>query len=213
VDAIPLISVLAAVVGSLVVVQSVAFLPEAGQAAFMGELLVLLLLRELGPLLVAFVVIARSGTAIAAELGTMGVRGELDGLVGVGVDPLSYLVWPRMVGVGVAVISLTVVFNAVSFLFGFGVAAILNISASFDYLLETLFKSIHPLDILVSSFKSGAFGIAIAGICAAHGLAAHKSSTEIPQRSLSAVVSSLRAVLVIELVVTLLFSDLEKVIR
>ena len=119
IEAIPLVALLAATVGILVIVQSAQSLPDFGQAEFMGRLLVLLIQKELGPILVAFVVAARSGAAIAAELSTMKTRGEIDGLAGVGVDPLAYIVFPRVVGVAVAVASLTVVFNLTAFVAGF----------------------------------------------------------------------------------------------
>ncbi len=74
----------------------------------LGTVLVATLVRELAPLLTAWIVIARSGTAIAAELATMRIEGEVDALVGMGIDPFEYLVIPRVVGTAVAVVSLTV---------------------------------------------------------------------------------------------------------
>ncbi len=200
VDAIPLISFLGAAVGILVILQSVSYFPQVGAASFMGDLFVLLVLRELGPILVAFVVIARSGTAIAAELGTMTIRGELMGVMGVGVDPLVYIVWPRMVGAVVAVLGLTVIFITLAFVAGFGIASLMHISA-FGYLFDTLFQSMRLTDIGMALGKSALMGIAIAGVAARQGLSAEGDSTDVPRRTLAAVVGSFTAVIAIEALV------------
>lgn len=206
-DAIPLVSLLGAVVGVLVIVQSANSLPDIGLAESMGKLLVLLILKELGPVLVAFVVAARSGTAIAAELATMKVRGEIDGLAGVGVDPLAFLVFPRVIGVATAVVSLTVVFNTVAFLAGFGFAASSRATLTLEALFSTLFRAMTLQDVLLMVTKSATMGVAIAGICAARGLSAGTSSTDVPVATLRAVVSALFACIVIEILLTLLFVD------
>lgn len=208
VEAIPLIVLLGSVVGVLVVLQSAARLPSVGQAEFMGKLLVLFVLRELGPVLVAFVVAARSGTAIATELGILSVRGEIDGLLGVGVDPLTFIVWPRVVGVATAVVSLTVVFNLVAFVAGFGVAAATHPTLSFVAMFKTLLGAMTLPDIGLSVLKSMMMGVAIAGVCAQHGLDVRGASTEVPVASLRAVVSAFTACIGIEVVLTLLFTDL-----
>lgn len=207
VEAIPLVVLIAATLGVLVIVQSAASLPDIGQAEFMGRLLVLLIGKELGPILVAFVVASRSGAAIAAELSTMKTRGEIDGLAGVGVDPLAVIVFPRVVGVAVAVASLTVVFITAAFVAGFGFAAASRASLTFAGLLTTLFRAMSLGDIAVAVGKSLLFGTAIAGLCAERGLAAKASSTEVPRMTLQAVVTALFACVVIEIVVTALTVD------
>jgi phospholipid/cholesterol/gamma-HCH transport system permease protein len=208
VEAIPLVVLLGGSVGVLVILNSADRLPDFGQAEFMGKLLVLIILRELGPILVTFLVAARSGTAIAAELATMGTRGEIEGLSGAGVDPLAYLVLPRVVGVATAIIALTVVFNLVAFVSGFTVAAMSRPTLSIVALFETLFRAMTMTDLLLSMMKAGFMGIAIAGICARQGLSARRASTEVPIVTLSAVVQAFWVCVVIELVLTGVFTDL-----
>lgn len=207
VEAAPLVMLLACAVGILVILQSADRLPDFGQAEFMGRLLVLVILRELAPVLVAFLVAARSGTAIAAELGTMGVRGEIDGMMGVGIDPLSYLVWPRVLGVVVANVALNLLFNAVAFCAGFGVATFYRPTLSLGALFDTLFRAMTLADLAVGGFKSVAMGIVIAGVCAARGLEARGTSTEVPRVTLRAVVGAFWGCLTVEMVVTLAFTD------
>jgi phospholipid/cholesterol/gamma-HCH transport system permease protein len=212
VEAVPLVALIAAVVGILVIVQSATSLPDFGQAELMCKLLVFFILKELGPILVAFIVAARSGAAIAAELATMTVRGEIDGLAGAGVDPLAYLVLPRVTGVAVAVASLSVVFSIVAFLAGFGFAAASRATLTFLGLAQTLFHAMVVGDVLVSGVKSLLLGGAIAGICAQHGLSAGRAPTDIPQVTLRAVVSTLIACVVIEVLVTAVTTDFSSLV-
>lgn len=207
IEAIPLVSLVAVTFGILVIVQSANSLPEFGQAEFMSRLLVLLIGKEFGPVLVAFLVASRSGAAIAAELSTMKTRGEIDGLSAVGVDPLATLVFPRIAGVAVAVASLTVVFIGVAFLAGFAFAAVSRESLTFSGLVFNLFSAMTLGDIAIAMSKSLLFGVAIAGFCAERGLAAGRSSTDVPRMTLQAVVSAVFACVVIEIVVTALTVD------
>ena len=212
IEAVPIVALIAAVVGVLVIVQSAASLPDFGQAELMCKLLVFFILKELGPILVAFVVAARSGAAIAAELATMTVRGEIDGLTGSGVDPLAYLVLPRVTGVAVAVASLTVVFNLVAFLAGFGFAAASRTTLTFGGLASTLFAAMAVGDVLVSVVKSLLLGGAIAGNCAKHGLSSGRAPTDVPQVTLRAVVSTLIACVIIEVMVTAVTTDFSSLV-
>jgi phospholipid/cholesterol/gamma-HCH transport system permease protein len=213
IEAVPLVALIAATVGILVIVQSAQSLPDFGQAEFMGRLLVLLIGKELGPILVAFVVASRSGAAIAAELSTMKTRGEIDGLAGAGVDPHAYIVFPRVLGVAVAVASLTVVFILTAFVAGFAFAAASRASLTFVGLVSTLFRAMTLEDIGVAMLKSLAFGTAIAGVCAHHGLSAGHASTDVPRVTLRAVVSALVACVVLEIIVTALTVDVGSLTR
>jgi phospholipid/cholesterol/gamma-HCH transport system permease protein len=212
VEAVPIVALIAAVVGVLVIVQSASSLPDFGQAELMCKLLVFFILKELGPILVAFVVAARSGAAIAAELATMTVRGEIDGLAGAGVDPLAYLVLPRVTGVAVAVASLTVVFNVVAFLAGFGFAAASRTTLTLWGLTNTLFHAMAVGDVLISVVKSLLLGAAIAGNCAKHGLSSGRAPTDIPQVTMRAVVSTLLACVIIEAMVTAVTTDFSSLV-
>jgi phospholipid/cholesterol/gamma-HCH transport system permease protein len=213
IEAVPLVLLLSTTVGVLVIVQSAQSLPDFGQAEFMGRLLVLLIGKELGPILVAFVVASRSGAAIAAELSTMKTRGEIDGLTGCGVDPLAYLVLPRVVGVAVAVASLTVVFIMTAFVAGFAFAATSRASLTFAGLVSTLFRAMTVADLGVTMLKSLAFGTAIAGVCAHHGLSAGHASTDVPRVTLRAVVGAMVACVLLEIVVTALTVDVGALAR
>ena len=110
VEAVGFTSVMAAIVGVLVVVQVQLWLVRVGQTALLGPVLVTVVIRELGPLLANLVVLARSGTAMAAELGNMRIAGEVRVLDSQGLDPLLFLVLPRALGFTISVFCLAIIF-------------------------------------------------------------------------------------------------------
>ena len=107
-EATGFVVMIALIVGVLVVVQAQYWLTRLGQTALIGPILTAVVLRELGPLLTNFVVIARSGTAISTELANMKIHGEVRTLDAMGVDPFVYLVIPRVLGVAASTFCLTI---------------------------------------------------------------------------------------------------------
>src|SRR5580693_1996510 len=97
-QALPLITVLALASGSVTIMQSTAQLAFFGGGGMIGNLMIAIIFRELAPLITALIVIARSGTAVASEIGGMRVHREIEALETMGIDPLSFIVFPRLVG-------------------------------------------------------------------------------------------------------------------
>jgi phospholipid/cholesterol/gamma-HCH transport system permease protein len=177
VKAVPFAMLLALLVAVVVAVQSPWSAAAGGEV--LGKVLVVVLIRELGPVVAAIIVIARSGTAMAAELATMRVNGEVDTLSAMGVDPFEYLIVPRLLGTAVSLAALTVLF----------LGATLGVSA----LLSPLLGGPAPLDLLAQASRvlqasDGAAllaktlvpGLAIAAVACLEGLSAWRSTTDIP---------------------------------
>ncbi|HVR20603.1 MAG TPA: ABC transporter permease, partial [Polyangiaceae bacterium] len=106
-QAVGLVSAIGALLGATIVIQTELVVPSA-DSSLIGKILVAVVLRELAPLLTAIVVAGRSGTAIATELGNMKANSEIFALSSLGIDPLRFVVWPRMAGAIVGVMVLTV---------------------------------------------------------------------------------------------------------
>ena len=100
-EALRFILIIAVLIGISVVVQAQVLLGKIGQAELLGPILVAVIIREAGPLLVNFTVIGRSGTAIATELANMRVHQEIRIMEGQGINLLTYLMMPRILGVAV----------------------------------------------------------------------------------------------------------------
>src|SRR5215468_10458718 len=105
---LPMFLFISVALGLVVIGQSVSWLTRVGAINYLGTIMVLVVVRELGPLLAALLVLARVGTANVIELGTARALGEVEGLEALGIDPVHYLVVPRVVGMAVGVFALTV---------------------------------------------------------------------------------------------------------
>lgn len=203
IDALPIVGIIALSLGVIVIVQSVPQLSRVGAINMIGKILVLVFVRELSPLLTAFLVISRSGSSIATEIGTMRISNEIDGLEVMGINPLHFIIFPRLVGCLVAMVCLTLYFNFVSILGGFFVSAML-LATSFVTFTNSIISALSIGDIFICLLKSFCFGLLISSISCYHGLAVRISPTEIPQQTAKAVVNSIILSIVVNGFITVL---------
>lgn len=133
------------------------------------KILLLLVFREIGPLVAAVVVILRTGTAISAEMAMMRVSGQTRALRYLGIDLYDYLVLPRVAGVMVATAVLTFYVQFLAVLGGLALSPFI-IEATFTELAGRLFELFTPVDFYYSVIKSLLFGFAVAACCCWHGL-------------------------------------------
>ncbi len=178
--------------GGLAISQAVRELGRIGATELTGSLMVVAIVRELGPLLTALTVAGRSGTAIAAELATNRVMGEIDALEGMVIDPVHYLVLPRFLGATVSVFGLIILFDLVAVLAGLA-AAVANGMASPRY-FDIVLESLSFRDIWLSAAKGVIFGIVISTVPAFHGLRAGKAATQMLVAAGQAVVAGTVAI-------------------
>ncbi len=198
IQAIPLIAMLAGILSFLVISQAVRELGRLGATELIGILMVVAIVRELGPLLTALAIVGRSGTAIAAELATNRVMGEIDALEGMGIDPIHYLVLPRFLAAIVSVFGLLIVFDLAAVLAGLA-GAVINGMTSARYLslvLDTLTVS----DVGITIAKGLLFGIVIGIVPSFHGLRSGTAATQVPISAAQAVVVSIVGIFVLSAV-------------
>ncbi|MEY4616998.1 MAG: hypothetical protein RJB66_1958 [Pseudomonadota bacterium] len=203
-QAMPLISVLAIATGSIVILQSSAQLSLLGGSQMIGNLLVVIIVREVGPLLTSLVVIARSGTAVASEVGNMRANREIDALESMGINPLSYIVFPRIVGGVVSVVSLAYYFTMIA-LFGGYLCTRLIQDIPVAFYIESLVRALAAEDIFLFLVKTSFSGMIIFVVSCYQGLLVKRSSHEVPQVTTKAVVDSIIYVTVFNMTVTTLF--------
>ena len=186
VEALGISSLLALGIGAAVNIIGIPFLASISQERLIYPMLITIITRELGPLLTAFIVIARSATAIATEMAGMVISHEIEAYISVGVDPIEYLAVPRFLGVIISLFMLNIYFNIFGLAGSYAVAQIFNpmpASVYFSNLLERLTLS----DLLISIIKSIGFGILIAMVAINRGLAVERASTEVPIAGLKSV--------------------------
>jgi phospholipid/cholesterol/gamma-HCH transport system permease protein len=187
-----------AFVGTLIIVYVIEVL-EA-DAALAVKILLWVVLREMGPLLAAFLVLQRSGTAIATELALMQLTGEIASLRRMRVDPGDYLVVPRVVGMALSTAVLTFYVQLIA-VGGGMLFSTLVVNATFDELADSFFLLASPMDIAYSLVKSLLFGVSIAVIACYHGL--HPPGTSInaiPKAAISAVTQSALVVMLLNVI-------------
>lgn len=204
-EATRFVSLIAFMVGISIVVQAQVWLTAVGQANLLGSVLVMVVVREVGPLLTNFVVIGRSGTAIATELGNMKVNGEVHALDAQGLDPFVYLVVTRVLGVAISVFCLTIVFIVVSFFSGYVSGLLLGLTAMEpSRFIDTVFSALHQADVLNLLAKTLIPGILTGVICCTEGLSVGSAITEVPQAATRGVVRSTTALFITSALVSLL---------
>lgn len=203
-DALSIITLIAAAIGGIMVIEGNAILPGFTQSKIFYSILIGVVFRELSCLLTAFIIIARSGTAISTELGNMMINHEIEALLSFGVSPISYLVVPRVLGVVTATVVLTVYFNAASVLSSWAISSFF-VPLSFDNFLMNVFSEMTFSDILSGVVKSVIFGLIISMISTYQGLQVRMATTEVPQKTIRAVVLSLSWVIVFDVIITAFF--------
>ena len=189
VNAMGLVALLSGILSFLVISQATRELGRFGATDYIGTLIVVAIVRELGPLLTALIVVGRSGTAIAAELATNQVMGEVRALEAMGIDPKQYLVLPRFLGSLVSVFALLVLFDFVAIMAGFAAARFNGMPGVryFDIVLESL----RARDVWLTIFKALAFGAIVGVVPSYFGLAVRGAPTEIPIAASRAVVAAM----------------------
>ncbi|MCU0722442.1 MAG: ABC transporter permease [Planctomycetes bacterium] len=186
----PVLTVAALSLGAIVFTNAIAQLPTFGAGSEVGPLTTSILFREIAPFLTALIVIARSGTAIATELGNMKIQKEMDFLISQGINIWYFVVFPRIQGMIVSMGLLVVFFDLLAFIGGYTIAWILIPGAS-QYPLALFIQEIQISHMGISVLKALSFGAVIGTVCSYHGLEPERSSTEVPQSATKGVVRSL----------------------
>ena len=202
-EATGFVSLIALLSGVLAVVEAQIWLGKLGQTALIGPVLVTVLVRELGPLLTNFAVIARSGTAISTELANMKVNGEVRALDAMGLDPFVYLVMPRVIGVAASVFCLSVVFCTVSFLGGFVCLWMMDPGGfSMPLFFANVVGSLGPDDVTILLAKSLLPGMLTGACCCEEGLSVGHAVTEVPIAAARGVIRSIAALFLVSVLIS-----------
>ena len=204
VEAIPIVSLITFFVGLIMALQSAYELRRLGAMQLVAGTVAISILRELGPLLTAIVVIGRSGSAFAAEIGTKKVTEEVDALRTMAFDPVAFLVAPKFLAMLVMLPCLTVWADFMGIVGGcvFGVTAA-------DFTIASYFRAtrdaIVSRDIYTGLIKSALFALVITAVGCKEGFSTGAGAEEVGRSTTAAVVTSIALVIVVDLVFTSLF--------
>ncbi len=202
-ESLPLVALIAALMGVILALQSAYQLRQLGALHLVADLVAVSITRELGPLMTAILVAGRVGSAITAELGTMKVSEEIDALIVTGIDPISFLVVPRLVGLLVALPCLTLFADLVGILAGCGVGVLALGLGAGGYLSDTI-AVLELEDLWGGVLKAFAFGAIIGLVGCQQGLGTQGGANEVGRSTTTAVVRSIVLIIAADLFVTTL---------
>jgi phospholipid/cholesterol/gamma-HCH transport system permease protein len=204
VGAVPVVSFITFFIGVIMALQSAYELRRFGALHLVANTVAISITRELGPLVTAIVVIGRSGSAFAAEIGTMKVTEELDALETMALHPIAFLVMPKLLAMLVMMPCLTMWADLMGVLGGslFGVTGADYTFGS--YLLATR-DALYMRDVATGLIKSIVFGIVITGVGCQEGFSTGVGSEQVGRSTTSAVVTSIFLVVLVDLVFTAIF--------
>jgi len=189
VNALPIVALISFLVGLILAFQAAVPLRQFGAEIFVANLIALSMLREMGPLMTAIILAGRSGSAFAAELGTMRVREEIDALKTMGLDPVRFLVVPRVT----AAVVMTPLLTVFSDLLGLMGGSVVMLSLGFP--LITFFNQVQYAvsygSLLGGLLKSFVFGILVAAIGCLRGLQTGSGASAVGESTTRAVVSGI----------------------
>jgi len=189
VNALPIVALISFLVGMILAFQAAIPLRQFGAEIFVANLIALSMLREMGPLMTAIILAGRSGSAFAAELGTMTVREEIDALKTMGLDPVGFLVVPRVT----AAVVMTPLLTVFADLLGLMGGSVVMISLGFP--LITFFNQVQYAvtygSLVGGLLKAFVFGILVAAIGCLRGLQTGSGASAVGESTTRAVVSGI----------------------
>ena len=168
---------------------------------YIGTIVGFSLVRELGPVLTAFVVAGRAGAAVTAEIGTMKVTEQIDALYTLGTDPVRYLVLPRMIGFLIAIPVLTLCANF-SGMFGGFLVSVNGLSVSSNVYVQDITTFIGVDDVMHGFIKSVCFAFMVGVVCCYKGLNTRGGAEGVGKATTQAVVTSMVLILVLDYFLT-----------
>ncbi|MEM1179566.1 MAG: ABC transporter permease [Acidobacteriota bacterium] len=201
---LPLVALISLLIGMILALQSAHQLQQLGVVQLVADLVAISVTRELAPLMTAILVAGRVGSSIAAELGTMKVSQEVDALTVMGIDPVAYLVVPRLGGLLIAVPCLTFFADALGILGGSAVGTfVLGLGFS-SYWADSI-AALSLEDLWSGVVKSFFFGGLIGLVACQQGLETRGGASAVGRSTTAAVVRSIILIIAADLIFTAWF--------
>jgi phospholipid/cholesterol/gamma-HCH transport system permease protein len=208
VDALPIVGLLSFLLGVVVAYQGAAQLRLYGANIFVADLVGLSMLREFAPLIAAIIIAGRSGSAYAAQIGTMAVTEEIDAMRTIGIEPLDLLVLPKVIALMMALPLLTVFADALGVVGGMLMAQT-QLGVSFNEFLDRFVRAVSPTDFMVGICKAPVFAAIIAVVGCFQGFRTQGGADSVGRQTTRSVVQSIFMVIVADALFSMAFSALD----
>jgi phospholipid/cholesterol/gamma-HCH transport system permease protein len=205
VSLLPMFFFIAMALGFLVIGQTVSALAKVGATSYLGSTMVIVIVRELGPLLTAVLVMARVGTANVIELGTARALGEVEALEALGIDPVHYLIVPRVIGMALGIFSLTIYLIIGALASGCLFAFLQDVPMTPGDYFKQIAEALDWLDFALLALKTVAFGFFLAIVTCYHGLAQPLRLEEVSRVAVRAVTQGIVVCVLIDAIFIMLY--------
>ncbi len=207
VNSVLVVSLIGLFTGAVLAVQGVYTLNKFGATGFTGSAIALSLIRELGPVLTALMVIGRAGSAITAEIGIMRITEQIDALKSMAVDPMKYLMAPRLLAGLAAVPLLTSIFNVVGIFGGYAVGVgLLDLNPG--TFMSQMISAVEGSDVYSGLTKSVVFGFIFGWVACYKGYTCGFGAVGVNKATTQSVVISSVAVLISDYFLTSILTKL-----
>ncbi len=207
-DALPIVGLLSFLLGIVVAYQGADQLKKYGASIFVADLVGLSMLREFAPLMTAIIIAGRSGSAYAAQIGTMAVTEEIDAMRTVGIAPLELLVLPKVMALVIALPLLTL-FADVLGVFGGMIMAKTQLGISFNEFLDRFVKAVSITSYLVGIGKAPVFAVIISMVGCFQGFRTRGGADSVGRQTTRSVVQSIFLVIVADALFSVAFNALD----
>jgi phospholipid/cholesterol/gamma-HCH transport system permease protein len=207
-DALPIVSLLSMMLGVVVGYQGADQLVRYGASIFIADVVGLSMLREFAPLMTAIIIAGRSGSAYAAQIGTMAVTEEIDAIKTMGIEPMDVLVLPKLIGLFIALPLLTVFSDFLGVIGGMLMAQ-QKLGIGFPEFLERFVKAVSVTSLMVGIAKAPVFALIIALVGCYQGFRTKGGADSVGRQTTKSVVQSVFLVIVVDAVFSVAFSMLD----
>jgi phospholipid/cholesterol/gamma-HCH transport system permease protein len=194
---LPVVGLIALLLGMIISFMSIMQLRPYGAEIYVASLVAVAMVKELGPIMTAIILAGRSGSAFAAEIGSMKENEELDALAVMGYNPILFLALPRVAATMAVMPLLTMFANFFGILGGLIVGVALMGLSGYSYLDHTI-NSLAPTDIVLSSVKVTVFAFLIAGVGCQRGFMVRGGSSAVGQATTSSVVTAIFIIILVD---------------
>lgn len=225
VEIFPILFVVATLFGAIVIVEVMTMMGKVGFSDVVGSLMVVVIIRELGPILTAFLIAGRSGSSLTTYIGGMVINSEVDALATMGVDPIRYLVMPGLIGGTIATFIMTILFSGSAIGAGYlvikGLIAVtgnaLNLQLTWDYLSTEILKAMSFTDFIFIIIKPMVFGCIITTNACYQAMNIPRDVRQVPKATGKSVIKSFFYIVCADVILSLFyfldyFNEISKII-
>jgi phospholipid/cholesterol/gamma-HCH transport system permease protein len=210
IEIFPPLFTVATLFGTVTIIEVISLTGKMGMSDFVGNLMVVALIRELGPILTAFLIAGRTGSSLTTYIGGMVINSEVDALATMGINPIRYLVMPSVIGGTIATIIMNIIFSSSAIGAGFlvtkGIIFITgnapNVQITWSYLSAEILKALTLPDFVFAIVKPLVFGIIITTNACYQALNIQRDIRQVPKATSRSVITSFLYVVLADVVLS-----------